>query len=45
MAALSGKNLEVFMEYVAKNSYGADVVGNDLVRFTLDENGNFSQTK
>ncbi|GEM_PF-6870161 len=42
MATLNGRSLEVFMEYTAKNSYGADVVGHDIGRFALNEAGNYA---
>jgi len=42
MATLNGNNLEIFMEYVAKNSYGAEVVGHDMGRFELNAEGRFA---
>lgn len=42
MATLKGNKLEIFMEYVAKNSYGADVVGHEIGRFELNEEGRFA---
>lgn len=41
MATLEGDSLRVFMEYTAKNSYGAEVVGHDGVNFVSDEDGGF----
>lgn len=37
MATLKGDSLEVFMEYIGKNSYGAEVVGHELSKFELSK--------
>lgn len=39
MVTLKGSNVEIFMEYTAKNSYGAEVVGYDKQEFIANESG------
>lgn len=41
MVTLKGNNVEIFMEYTAKNSYGAEVVGYDKQEFIANESGGF----
>ncbi|ENU56742.1 hypothetical protein L291_2499 [Acinetobacter guillouiae MSP4-18] len=34
--------MDITMEYLAKNSYGADVVGNERVEFEQQSDGRYS---
>lgn len=42
MATVKEDGMEIFMEYTAKNSYGADVVGYERVKLIINEEGKYT---
>lgn len=40
-----GNNLIVYIEYIAQNSYGANVVGSNVVKYELGSDGYYSLSK